>query len=256
MVRRKIESYGDQPRQFGEWFIPDVERPPLVILVHGGYFRPVWKLDLEEPSAIDLAEHGFGVWSIEYRTYESGWPTTLLDVAAAIDYGLSQAERHGIDASRRALYGHSAGGALALWTVSRRSIPEGAPGRDSQAPTFDLAVMHAPVACLTQASYEHLGSGAVDIFMGGRVEDVPERYAVCDPAQLVPTPGGRLVLLHGDADDAVPISYSEACLAHALAHGVNAELIHLPGQGHYEILDPASQVSGLRRELLAEALLT
>ena len=96
-MRRFIEPYGEHPRQFGEWFIPDAERPPLVIVIHGGYWRPVWRLDLEEATSLDLAAHGFAVWSIEYRTYEFPWPTTTSDVLLAVDQGLADAARHGID---------------------------------------------------------------------------------------------------------------------------------------------------------------
>lgn len=255
-MRRFIEHYGEDSRQFGEWFIPDVDRPPLVILVHGGYWRPVWRLDIEEPTALDLAAHGFAVWSIEYRTYEFPWPTTLLDVAAAIDQGMTAAARHGVDPSRRALLGHSAGGGLAAWATSRSAMPADAPGADANAPDFDLVVLHAPVACLALGSAEKLGDGAIDTFMGGRPADVPERYAVTDPHALAPDPGGRRVLLHGDADVDVPVAQSEAYLAHLRAHGIDADLTIIPGDTHYEILDPTSAVSALRRDLLAHALLT
>lgn len=255
-MRRFIEPYGEHPRQFGEWFIPDADHPPLVVLVHGGYWRPVWHLDIEEASALDLASHGFAVWSVEYRTYEFPWPTTMLDVAAAIDQGLSEAARHGIDASRRALLGHSAGGGLAAWVTSRRHLPPDAPGADPSAPAFDLVVLHAPVACLALGSAERLGDGAIDTFMGGRPEDVPDRYALTDPHALIPDPGVRRILLHGDADVDVPLAQSETYLEHLLEHGMSADLTVMPGDGHYEILDPTSAVSALRRDLLAGALLT
>ena len=254
-MRRFTEPYGDDPRQFGEWFIPDVDNPPLVVLVHGGYWRPVWRLDIEEASALALAEAGFAVWSLEYRTYEHPWPTTMLDVGAGIDQGVREAARHGIDTSRRALLGHSAGGGLALWAASRRSMSHDAPGADPEAPAFDIVICHAPVSCLAVGSRDRLGEGAIDTFMGGRPEDVPERYAACDPGAHLPFVGSRLVLLHGDADEDVPLAQSQTYLAHLREHGQDAELVVLPGQGHYEILDPSSSVSHLRRDLLARALL-
>ncbi len=253
-MRRLVEPYGDHPRQFGEWFLPDAERPPLVVLLHGGYFRPVWRLDLEESTALDLAERGFAVWSVEYRTYEFPWPTAMLDVAAGIDQGLAEAAGHGVDSSRRALLGHSAGGALAAWATSRRSLPADRPGYAADSPGFDLVVLHAPVACLEIGSREGLGDGAINTFMGGRPEDVPERYAACDPHALTPDPGGRRVLLHGDADVDVPVSQSETYLAHLRRHGIDADLTVIPGDTHYEILDPTSRVSGLRRDLLTRIL--
>jgi acetyl esterase/lipase len=252
-VRRLRESYGTADRQFGEWFLPNLDGAPLVVLIHGGYWRPIYRLDIEEASAKALAQSGFAVWSIDYRTYESGWPATFEDVAAAIDYGIQRAPAHGVDATRKALCGHSAGGALAQWVTSRRRLPSDAPGANAQAPLFDLIVLSAPVACLTLASTDQLGSGAVDTLMGGRPEDVPERYAVCDPAHLTPDPGRRLIL-HGDADTDVPMSQSECIRDHLDDHGIDVELAILPGDDHYRILDPSSTVSLLRQQALADAL--
>ena len=253
-MRRLVEPYGDHPRQFGEWFLPDADGAPLVVLIHGGYWRPVWRLDLEEATALDLAQRGFAVWSLEYRTYEFPWPTTQVDTATGIEWGLAHGSRHGIDLSRRAILGHSAGGGLAAWATSRRRLPADAPAANPEAPTFDLVVLHAPVACLALGSRERLGDGAIDTFFGGRPEDVPERYAVTDPHSLVPDPIGRRVLLHGTDDVDVPVSQSETYLAHLRAHGIEADLTVIPGDTHYEILDPSSAVSALRRDLLTEAL--
>ena len=252
-IHRFREAYGPGERQFGDWFLPDHQGAPLVILVHGGYWRPIYGLDIEEPSAIALAQAGFAVWSIEYRTYESGWPATFEDVAAAVEYGVQRAAEHGVDASRKALCGHSAGGALAQWVTSRRHLPAGAPGANPQAASFDLVVLSAPVACLTLASTDHLGNGAVDTLMGGRPEDVPDRYDMGDPALLTPDPGRRLIL-HGDADVDVLMTQSECIRDHLMEHGIDVELVVLSGDDHYRILDPTSEVSLLRQRSLAEAL--
>ena len=254
-MQRVIEHYGADPAQVGEWFLPDHTGAPLVILVHGGFWRPVWRRDLEEPSAQDLAAHGFAVFNVDYRTYEHPWPTTLADTAAAIDHAFAAARRHGVDTTRRVICGHSAGGGLVAWATSRAALAEHLPGADTAAPTFDAVILHAPVASWAQASHEHLGDGAVDTFMGGRPEDVPQRYADSDPIGLVPDPAGRRLILHGDADTDVPLSQSLAYTHHLHSHDVVVEHVTRPGEGHYEILDPDSPVSQLRRDFLTEVLL-
>lgn len=249
-MRRLVESYGAHPRQTVEWFLPSAPGAPLVVIVHGGFWRPVWQMDLEEPIAVDLAGHGFAVCSLEYRSYDNPWPATLADVATAIDHAFRRGAELGVDTTRAAILGHSAGGMLALWAVSRRSLPAGAPGTPATHSPFDLAILSAPVACLAQAWQESVGDGAVDQLMGGGPTEVSGRFAIADPAGLIPDAATEIVLMHGDADDEVPLSQSEGYLRHAQSLGAHARLIVLPGDGHYEILDPTSEASAIRRDLL------
>jgi acetyl esterase/lipase len=254
VIRRVVDEYGPHPRQVVEWFLPAAGGSALVMLIHGGYWRPVWSRDIEEATALDLAAHGFAVCSLEYRAYDCCWPATLTDVGTAVDHAVARSADFGLAGGPRAIYGHSAGGGLVAWATSRRGADPAAPGAEADAPTFDAVILHAPVACWARASHDHLGAGAVDILLGGRPDDVPDRYRAADPEGLVPDPLGRRILIHGDADVDVPLSQSEHYLAHLRDAGVDASLITRPGEEHYEILDPASAVAGLRRELLFETL--
>jgi len=49
--------------------------------------------------------------------------------------------------------------------------------------------------------------------------------------------GARVVCVHGDADDTVPLSQSERYFEAALLAGDPVKLIVLPGTGHYELID-------------------
>lgn len=231
------QPYGPGPRQVGEWWEPAGSPPyPLVVLVHGGYWRPAYDLALEHDVADSLRSQGFLVWNVDYAPAGSPWPQPLLDVAAAYDHGVRDPR---VDPARVAVVGHSAGGHLALWLASRR------PGTPGGAPAVPpgLCVGQAPVACLALGWEQRLGDGAVDLFVGGSPGDVPDRYADADPLALLPT-RVRTVLLHGEDDDTVPLSQSET---YAAASG--AVLRVVPG-GHYEHLDPTSEaVAALREEL-------
>ena len=76
-----------------------------------------------------------------------GWPTTLDDVAAAMDHLTFLADEHGLDLERVAVAGHSAGGHLAHWLGTRSQLPDDAPGAD---PTVEpvLIIGQAPVVDL------------------------------------------------------------------------------------------------------------
>ena len=66
--------YGDDRDQFGELRTPDSAGPhPVVVLVHGGFWRAHWALDLMDDLAIDLAAAGWASWNIEYRRGAGSW---------------------------------------------------------------------------------------------------------------------------------------------------------------------------------------
>ncbi len=247
---REVEAYGPEPLQRGEWWLPPGvtdhhRRLPTVLLVHGGYWRPGYDRSLEDAVAADLAGRGHLVWNVDYRASDVPWPATLLDVAAAHDHLVRGRYAGRVDAARTAVVGHSAGGHLALWLASRRSLPAGAPGAAPLAAAPVLAVGQAPVAALVRGAAEGLGGGAVVRLLGGTPEEVAERYRVTDPVALCPATVPTL-LLHSDADEAVPVTQSEA---YAAAAGGAARLVRVPGD-HFAHLQPRSPaVEQLRRAL-------
>ena len=239
---RRVEQYGDLPRQRGEWWLPDQPGPrPTVVLVHGGYWRDGYDLTLEDRVAHDLAARGYLVWNVDYRPSSAGWPATLEDAAAAYDH-LVTSER--ADPGRISLVGHSAGGHLALWLAARHLLPDGAPGAGPRAPRPTAVVAQAPIAALADGARARLGDGgdAVQALVGGEPDEVPERYAVADPVQLLPT-GVRTTCVHASDDTVVPLWQSESL-------GAAADLVVI-GTGHFEHLDPASAACAAMREALA-----
>jgi len=93
---------------------PGVTRPaPLVLLLHGGGWV-VGDLDSEDTTARGLARRaGAIVVSVDYRLApEAPFPAGLDDAEAALDQVLADAQRLGIDPTRVALAGTSAGANL------------------------------------------------------------------------------------------------------------------------------------------------
>lgn len=193
---------------------------PLVVLLHGGFWRAAYDLSLMRPLAAALATDGYAVWNVEYRRVGmpgGGWPGTLDDVGAAIDAAVAPG-------APVVLVGHSAGGHLALWAAAGRPVAG--------------VVSLAGVADLGAGARDRLGAGAVQELLGGGPQEVPERYAAASPRALLPL-GPRILLVHGDADDAVPVSQSRDFAAAAAAAGDRVELVDLPGVDHMSLIDPA-----------------
>jgi dipeptidyl aminopeptidase/acylaminoacyl peptidase len=105
----------------------------------------------------------------------------------------------------------------------------------------------APVADLARASALRLSDAVVDQMMGGAPRDVPERYALASPIQRVPL-GVPQVVVHGTADEDVPLELSKRYVAAARAAGDPAELVALAGVDHYAIIDPRAQAFAATRE--------
>ena len=175
----------------------------MAVVLHGGFWRPAYGIELARPLAADLAGAGFAAVAVEYRRVGAGggWPGTLGGVAAALDClaGLPDASR--LDLADVTAIGHSAGGHRRLAGRAAPLLP-GAPGAAPRV-RVTAAVLQAGVLDLAAAAAQRLGSGAVLDLLGGGPGEVPERYAAADPVRLLPT-GAAALCVHGAADDVVP----------------------------------------------------
>jgi acetyl esterase/lipase len=252
--------YGPEYVQFGELYLPasaggSSTALPVVVLIHGGYWRARYDLTLMDGLAQDLAMRGYAAWNIEYRRVGDpggGWPGTFLDVARAADHVQVMAASYGLDSGRVVAIGHSAGGHLAFWLAARASprIPAGSPlaalpvaqdARHSVVSPLRLAgvISLAGVLDLEAAWKLHLSNDAVVELLGEAWPDAPDRYNAASPAALLPL-GVPQVLLHGTRDVNVPIEISRDYAAKARAMHDPVEYIELEGVDHFDLIDPRS----------------
>jgi acetyl esterase/lipase len=229
------------------------ERSPLVIFIHGGFWRAAYDKAHTGPLAEALADSGFVVCTPEYRKVGQpggGWPGTFEDIAAAMEVLprlVADATDGRTDGSQVIIAGHSAGGHLALWAASR----EGSVARRGSGPGAGVApgaawrrgrvaVLSLAGVCELAGAYRQgLGNGAAGDLMGGGPEQFPERYAVADPMNLTPI-GVPIALVHGSADDRVPWQQSQHFAAKAQASGDDVTSTRIGGCGHFEVIDPLS----------------
>lgn len=181
--------------------VADVRRGDgrTAILVHGGFWRPAYTRANTRALAVDLALRGWTTWNVEYR--RTGVDDTLADVAAALDL-----------TGPGVAIGHSAGGHLVLWAAGTGKV--------------EKAVSLAGVTDLARAARDGIGANAAVEFAG------PEPPAHADPMRRLPL-DVPVLLAHGTEDDRVPVDYSRA-----FAEAAGADLLELPGAGHFEVIDP------------------
>ncbi|MFG1676248.1 alpha/beta hydrolase family protein [Micromonospora sp. NPDC049282] len=228
-------SYGEHPDQCADLRRPAGEGParPLVVVVHGGFWRAEYDRAHTGPMAAALAALGHPVAQLEYRRTGrpgGGWPHTLTDVLAGVAAlpELAAAALPGrVAPVPPVLVGHSAGGHLALYAAAHHP--------DSVGGVLALA----PVADLAEAYRLDLDAGAVAALLGGGPADVPDRYAAADPSALVPV-RVRTVVVHGVLDQQVPVSTSRSWVVADRAAGGGSTLVELPECEHFGLIAPDS----------------
>lgn len=204
--------------------------PPLVVFLHGGFWRAGYDRRHARPLACALARDGFLVAVPEFRRVggvgelAGGWPTTAEDVAAAVRALPGLLQGLGLDVARTTVMGHSAGGHLALW-LAGEPVP------------VDRVVGLAPVADLRAAAAAGLGRHAVRDLLGGSPVERAEVYDAADPAtRFASRPTCEVLIVHGEDDPVVPADNSRGVAA---AYPF-VDLTVLDGIGHYEVIDPLS----------------
>jgi acetyl esterase/lipase len=210
------KRYGGHADQFVDVYSAAGAARAVVAVLHGGFWRDRYGLDLMEALCTDLAARGYEAWNVEYRRLGSGggWPATFDDVRAAV-----------ANAGRPLVtIGHSAGGHLALWLGAEVGAA--------------LAVSQAGLVDLEEAWRLGLSAHAAAELMGASPVEAPDRFAAASPAARVPL-GVPQLLVHGRRDDTVPLAMSRAYATRARDAGDEVELIETD-EGHFECLEPTS----------------
>lgn len=239
-------EYGDHVDAFGDLWLPSNPEGdaavglPVVVLIHGGFWRDGFLLDLMNPLVPSLLDEGFAVWNIEYRRVGAGggYPQTFVDVAAAIDKLADLPERFDgvLDLGNVATVGHSAGGHLAVWLASRRLLPIGVPGVDPEV-LPERVVSQAGVLDLIGCVEQSVGGTACSDLIGTTPGADPTRYGQTSPAEMLAI-DAEVVAVHGASDRVVPMSQSETYVERATASGTSVRLEVVDGADHFSHLDP------------------
>ena len=208
----------------------EVRNAPAVILVHGGAWRSGDRAQLRG-YAIRFGRSGYVCIAPEYRlTPESEWPAQIHDVKAAIRWTRANAERLGIDPDRIAIEGNSAGAHLALLAAGTPNVDalEGDGGNPGVSTAVAAALgVYAPTA-LWHGERERGGVPFAAITDAGTADAAAEASPVTyASAGFPPT-----LLIHGTADQTVPVGASLRMYEALAAAGVPVEMHIYAEQPH------------------------
>ncbi|MCX6450636.1 MAG: alpha/beta hydrolase [Actinobacteria bacterium] len=189
------------------------QNKPLLLLLHGGYWRTKHGPEHLVPLAQALGDQGFEVELPEYKRMPGDPYLTLEDIKSILNRHTEQDV---------IVVGFSAGGQFALLLASNYPNIKGI-----------LAI--APVTDLIKTEELGLGENATKEWLTQSASHYPD----LDP-NLCPSPAIPIIFLHGDLDLRVPLDLSVAYVEGRKSLGVDIELIQINEIGHFEIIDPES----------------
>ncbi len=243
-------QYGAGQFQFGELWLPGGGVPaPVVVFVHGGWWKAEYGLEYARPLCAALKREGIATWSLEYRRVGNaggGWPGTFEDVAAGYDYLAVLGKSYPLDLKRVVAMGHSAGGQLAFWLAGRSHLPEaGTLKRPVMMPAMRGVVALAGAVDLRMlldlAGSHTFGKDKREVveFMGGSPAEVPERYREGNPGDLLPLNVPQ-VLVQGTYDDQIPAQLPVRWAARGRQMGETVVVETIAGAEHQDVVNPGS----------------
>jgi acetyl esterase/lipase len=211
---------------------------PLVIYIHGGGWvggseRNAAAFQTFPDVLADLASRGYVVASLTYRlSGEARFPAAAQDVDAAIRWLKGHAVDYGIDKTRVAVWGGSAGGQLAALAAADCS-PGDTKGESDcvQAAAiwygvFDFSTLPPGPAPGAAAPGGPAG------YLGCAPQACPDVAARASAVTFIDHKTPPFLLIHGTADRTVPVTQSREMIERLRAGGVKADFIELPGIDH------------------------
>ena len=199
----------------------------VMFMVSGGWFSRWAPPERMAQRFTNLLNEGFTVFAVRHGSAPLfKVPEAVSDVRRATRFIHMNASDYGIDPARLGVTGGSAGGHLSL--VLGTTGDDGDP--DAQDPVLRhssqiaAVVAYFPPVDLTQITGPNDRFPALD-FEAEKAEPISPIYYVSpdDPPSL---------MIHGDADELVPLSNSERILAAFQEKGVETNLIVIEGAPH------------------------
>ena len=203
---------------------------PAVVYVHGGSWR-AGSRGTEAGVIERLARGGYVGINVDYRLVPDGtFPSAVDDVFCALAFVQTHPDELGIDPSRIAVMGYSAGGHLIGMLAAGNDVAE---LQDDSCPSGRATTPAAAISAAGPMDLPALGTGSVvEDFVGVPFAEDPARWALASPQTHVTGDEPPFLFVHAEHDLIVQIEQSEHMAATLRNAGVSAELLKLEGGGH------------------------
>ena len=182
--------------------------PPTLLFIHGGGWTAGKKEDFSL-YCIAFAERGYATATMDYRLSPAyHFPNAIHDVKCAIVWLRTHEKDYGIDASRMAALGDSAGGHLSLLAGYSQDpaleCPDAPEGVDTRLQA--IVNLYGVVDCTVPVAQE---ARQVTDFIGKSYAEGAERYALASPIRHLDKSDPPTLTIHGTIDELVPIEQAD-----------------------------------------------
>jgi|TARA_B100002003_G_scaffold142485_1_gene131846 acetyl esterase/lipase len=205
---------------------------PVIIFIHGGSWVTGGKEDYLV-YCLAYAQKGYVTASLSYRfSQEAIFPAAVEDIICGIRWIKSHGNEYGIDTSKVALVGGSAGGHLAMMAAYTIDEPQFISGcDDNKISTTITAIVniYGPTDLTTDFA---IAQGATYQFMGTKYEENPSIFKEASPLTYISPDDPPTLIFHGTIDKIVPIYQSDLLDEQLTKNGVEHEYHRLNGWPH------------------------
>ena len=203
---------------------------PLIVLVHGGYWRTGDKGERIQ-LAVELADLGYTVASMNYRTSNTApFPAAIEDIRDAILYLTEHADEYAVDPNQMVFYGGSAGGHLSAFLGLAANTPDRTyiEGLDPDA-IKGIITLYGMHDLTLPIQREH---PFTEEFIGATWEEDPDAYVDASPVTHVDADDPPLLIIHGSLDGSVSVQNSDSLVRHLDEAGVQYTYDRVDGWPH------------------------
>ena len=214
----------------------------IVFVVSGGWFS--FREGISLPMYDGFLKSGYTVFAVVHGSQPKFQiPEIIEDMNRSVRFVRANAKKYNINPDKIGVTGGSAGGhlSLILGTQGRKGDPVAKDPIDRESSAVQcVACFFPPTDFLNygKPGESALGEGILEKFKPA-FGDVPkEREAKekfgkrISPIYSVTSNTPPVLIIHGDADNLVPIQQAQSFLDKAKEKGVKTKLITKPGQGH------------------------
>ena len=212
---------------------------PCIVWICGGAWQ---RMDKAAHLAYlgTLAQEGFVVASVEYRTSNEGThPMQLCDIKAAIRYLRAYAKRYRINSEKFGVMGESAGGYLTCMAALDRDKKLDTGEYLEYSSQVQAACPWYPPTDASHFPYDDVEKAAMSsesLLMGFNVMTHPQEAYENSPVSKVTPDAPPFLLIHGTKDSTVPFSQSEELYDALEAAGCDVTLLALDGAENADLI--------------------